>query len=117
MSNTLDDVTKQNIINSYVEANPTPDNSMDIVRDIAEEYEKTPNGVRMILVGAGVYVKKAATAASSSKADAGDKPKRVSKEDAINGLVSALEAKGKPVDMEIIGKLTGKAAMYFRSVV
>ena len=54
-----DDEKKAAVIEQYEAANPTPENSMEIVADLAEEFEESPNGVRMILTKAGVYVKKA----------------------------------------------------------
>jgi hypothetical protein len=40
----------------------------------------------------------------------------VSKESSIADLRAAIEAKGGPVDDDILSKLTGKAAVYFLSV-
>ena len=94
---------------------PTPETSAEIVKDIAEGIEKTPNGVRMILSKADVYVKKtAATAASASGGEA--KGTRVSKAEAIGNLKAVIEATGQDPDMAILDKLTGKAAMYFVEV-
>ena len=44
-----DDDKKAAVIAAYEEAEPTPETSMEIVKDIADEYEESPNGVRMIL--------------------------------------------------------------------
>lgn len=109
---------KAKVIEAYEAAGPTPENSTEIIKDIAEEFEQSPNGVRMILVQAGVYVKKDATA-STDKPKAGakaDAPKRVSKESSIAALKAAIEARGAQVDDEILDKLTGKAAVYFTQV-
>lgn len=112
---------KKQVIEKYLAAEPTPANSMEICKELAEEFEETANGVRMVLMQAGVYVKKDATAAASTGSAAGKKSsegsKRVSKEDSINALKEAIEAKGKTVDDEILSKLTGKAAVYLLSVV
>jgi hypothetical protein len=110
---------KEKVIDMYKAADPTPETSTEIIKDIADEIEASPNGVRMVLVQANVYVKKEAGASDSkgkgtSKAT-GDK-KRVSKEDSIKELRDAIEAKGAPVDDDILSKLTGKAAVYFLSV-
>lgn len=112
------DELKQEVIAKYEGAGPTPENSTEIIKDIAEEIEMSPNGVRMVLVQAGVYVKKeAGTSTSKTKtATTGDKPARVSKESAIADLKAALEDMNKPVDEDILSKLTGKAAVYFLSV-
>jgi predicted transcriptional regulator len=110
-----DDDKKALAISKYEEAEPTPENSMDIVSDIAEELGESPNGVRMILSKAGVYVKKepAAGGAASKSKTTKTTSTRVSKEDAQAQLIAAIEAAGKDVDSDIISKLTGKAAVYF----
>jgi len=108
---------KQEVIAKYEGAGPTPENSTEIIKDIAEEIEMSPNGVRMVLVQAGVYVKKDASAPSAKTTKAsGEGTKRVSKESAIAELRQALEEANKPVDDDILSKLTGKAAVYFLSV-
>ena len=53
------DEKKAEVIEAYEAANPTPENSMEIVAEIAEEHGESPNGVRMVLTKAGVYIKKA----------------------------------------------------------
>lgn len=98
------DEKKAKAVELYLAAEPTPETSVEIVKEIAEELEETTNGVRMILTKAEVYVKQAAS---------GDKPKRVSKADSIQALKEVLEAEGVEVDMEIVEKLTGKQAVYF----
>lgn len=107
------DESKAQAISMYQDREPTPENSMEIVSEIAEELGESPNGVRMILSKAGVYVKKeAATTANKSKTTKSAST-RVSKEDAQAQLTTAIEAAGKEVDSDIISKLTGKAAIYF----
>jgi hypothetical protein len=115
---TWTDELKQEVISKYEAAGPTPESSTEIIKDIAEEIEMSPNGVRMVLVQAGVYVKKEA-GASTSKTPAkkdGEGTKRVSKESSIAELRAAIEAAGKEVDEDILSKLTGKAAVYFLSI-
>jgi len=118
MAATWTDELKQEVIAKYEAAGPTPDNSTEIIKDIAEEFEQSPNGVRMVLVQAGVYVKKdpAAGSTKTKTPAAGDKPARVSKESAIADLKAAIEDMNKPVDEDILSKLTGKAAVYFLSI-
>lgn len=118
MSATWTDELKQDVISKYEAAGPTPETSTEIIKDIAEEIEMSPNGVRMVLVQAGVYVKKEATSSSktTAKKEGGEGTKRVSKEASIAELRNAIEAAGKPVDDDILSKLTGKAAVYFLSV-
>lgn len=110
---------KAKVIEMYEGAGPTPETSTEIIKDIAEEIEMSPNGVRMVLVQAGVYVKKDASASSGSKTKttSGEGSKRVSKEASIAELKAAIEAKGAPIDEDILSKLTGKAAVYLLSVI
>lgn len=109
------DESKQNAIDLYLAEKPTPENSMEIVKQVADELGESVNGVRMILSKAGVYVKKEAAASSSSTKKASTST-RVSKEDAHATLTAAIEATGGEVDSEIISKLTGKAALYLAGV-
>ena len=115
------DELKAKVIEMYEGAEPTPDTSTEIIKDIAEEIEMSPNGVRMVLVQAGVYVKKEAasgTSKTTSKSGgSGEGSKRVSKESAIADLKAAIEAKGAEVDEDILSKLTGKAAVYLLGVI
>ena len=110
-----DDDKKAAVIAAYEEAEPTPENSMEIVKDIADEYEESPNGVRMILSKAGVYVKKTPAATGSGTSSGGGS--RVSKAAAQEALVSALTDVGAEIDNDIVEKLTGKAAQYFAGVI
>ena len=113
-----DDDKKAQAVSLYEEAEPTPETSMEIVKDIAEELDESPNGVRMILTKAGVYVKKTPAAKSSGGgATAGGGTARVSKAAAQEALIAALGDAGQSVDEEIISKLTGKAAQYFTSII
>jgi hypothetical protein len=110
-----DDDKKAQAVSMYEEAEPTPETSMEIVKDIAEELDESPNGVRMILTKAGVYVKKTPAAKSSGGSTGGST--RVSKAAAAEALIAALGDAGQEIDEEIIGKLTGKASQYFTKVI
>ena len=110
-----DDDKKAQAVAMYEEAQPTPETSMEIVKDIAEELDESPNGVRMILTKAGVYVKKTPAAKSSGGTTGGST--LVSKAAAQEALTAALSDAGQSVDEEIISKLTGKAAQYFTSII
>lgn len=110
------DEQKQEAIDAYEEANPTPETSTEIVKAIAEEMGQSPNGVRMILTKAGVYVKQA-PAASASKGNGGSGGGRVSKQASQEALSAALTEAGVEIDADIVSKLTGKAAVYFTQVV
>lgn len=113
------DELKKEVVAKYEAAGPTAESSTEIIKDIAEEIEMSPNGVRMVLVQAGVYVKKEAGASTSktTKTTSGEGSKRVSKESAIADLKAAIEAKGAEVDDDILSKLTGKAAVYLLGVI
>lgn len=108
------DEKKQEAVNMYTAEKPTPENSMEIVADIAEQLEESPNGVRMILTKAGVYVRKIPARSSSNGSSGGG---RVSVAGAQADLTSALTDSGQEVDPAIISKLTGKAAVYFTGIV
>ena len=103
------DESRADVVEKYKGSDPSPENSMDIVKTIAEDMGVSPNGVRTILTKAGVYIKKAA----GSKAT-GDKPKsiRVNKAEAQEQLTVLIESIDKEADQDIISKLTGKAALY-----
>lgn len=109
---------KQQIIDEYLASDPTVENTPEIVKAIAESMELSPNGVRMVLTDAKVYLKKV-VAASTAKTEtaSGTGTKRVSKEASISELKAAILAAGKEVDTDILDKLTGKAALYFTSII
>jgi len=107
---TWTDETKQEAIDMYVSEEPTPENSMEVVKSIAEQLDQSPNGVRMILTKAGVYVKKNPAVKSSGGGTGGG---RVSVAAAQEELTNAISDMGQEPDAAIIGKLTGKAAKYF----
>jgi len=108
---------KQEVVDAYLKLNPTPENTMELVKDLAEDYEKTPNGIRMILTKANAYVKKVPTpAAGKATKAAGEGSKRVNKSEAIDGLKKTIGDLGQDVDDSICDKLTGKAAVYFTEI-
>ena len=106
-----DDDKKAQAVDMYEQEMPTPETSMEIVKMIADELEESPNGVRMILTKAGVYVKKAQATGNGGGTSSGGT--RVSKQAAQDSLVAAITDKGLEPDMDIISKMTGKAAQYF----
>jgi hypothetical protein len=105
-----DDDKKAQAVEMYEAQDPTPETSMEIVKEIADELQESPNGVRMILTKAGVYVKKAQASGNGGASTGGS---RVSKQAAQDSLVAAITDKGLEPDMDIISKMTGKAAQYF----
>lgn len=109
---------KKKVIEMYQAGEPTPASSTELINDIAQEMEQSPNAVRQVLVQAKVYVKKEADAGTKGTATktTGDKTPRVSKESQIADLRAAIEAKGVEADDDILSKLTGKAAVYFLKV-
>ena len=106
-----DDERKAQAVEMYEAESPTPETSMEIVKAIADEMSESPNGVRMILTKAGVYVKK--SPATGSAKTGGSSSTRVSKAAAQETLIAAITDAGKEVDVDVISKLTGKAAVYF----
>ena len=110
------DEKKAEAVAMYEAAEPTPETSIEIVKQIAEDLEETPNGVRMILTKAEVYIKKAAASGTKS-GGSGEKSTRVSKEEAHDALKSAISDAGQDPDEDIVSKLTGKAAVYFTKLI
>lgn len=111
------DEKRQEAIDLYVAENPTEETSTEILKQVAEQLDETPNGVRMILSKAGVYVKSTgAKPAAAVKAGEAEKPKRVSKADSIAELSQVIESTGMAADAEILDKLTGKQAVYFTEI-
>jgi hypothetical protein len=110
------DEQKTEVIEAYEAAEPTAETSMDIVTDLAAQFDQSVNGVRIILSRAGVYVKKE-SAANAKSGGAGGGSKRVSKADSQEALSAAIEAAGATADESIISKLTGKAAIYLTEVI
>ena len=106
-----DDDKKAQAVEMYEAQEPTPETSMEIVKEIADELNESPNGVRMILTKAGVYVKKTPATGNGGGTSSGGT--RVSKQAAQDALTAAINDKGLSVDEDIISKLTGKAAQYF----
>ena len=108
------DESKAEAVELYEAANPTPETSMEIVKEIADDLGESPNGVRMILTKAGVYVKKTPAAKASGGTSTGGT--RVSKQAAQDALTAAITDAGQEVDEDVVSKLTGKAAQYFTKV-
>ena len=110
------DEAKAQAVEKYTAEEPTPENSMEIVKEIAAELGESPNGVRMILTRAGVYVKKTPATKSTSSGGGGGGG-RVSVADAQQAVRDAISDAGKEADDAIISKLTGKAANYFAGII
>lgn len=108
------DEQKEQLVADYVAAEPTAENSMEIVEELAAEMDQSPNGARIILSRAGVYIKKGSATNAKSSGGGGS---RVSKADAQKTLSDAIDAVGGTVDESIIEKLTGKAAVYLAGII
>lgn len=120
---TWTDELKAKAVEEYLKRNPTPENTIEMCKEVAELIGQSPNGVRMILMQADKYVKTAPAGgdsetgkAASTKKTSGEGTKRVSKESQIAELKAAIENAGGEVDDDILSKLTGKAAAYFTAV-
>jgi len=114
------DELRQEVIERYKKEDPTPETSSEIVEQISSDEKfsfTTVNGIRAILSKAGVYISKASAAKAGKPGDTAAKGTRVNKQTAITGLVDTLNSNSLPVDEDIISKLTGKAAMYFTTVI
>lgn len=107
------DELREEIVKEYTGLNPTPENTLDIVKDLAIKHNKSTNAVRMILSKKGVYITKGKVAVAKTE---GTGAKRVSKADSIASLRAAIVAADKEVDEDILNRLTGKAAVYFESL-
>jgi hypothetical protein len=110
------DELKATVIEAYTKSGPTAENTMEIVAELAEEYGKTINGIRMILTKAGVYVKKTGGVSTSKEPKEGA-TKKNSKETLLAELTAVIAEAGQEVNAEIIGRLTGKAAEYFTGII
>jgi len=106
---------KAQAVKDYEESNPTPENSTEIVKKIAEDIDMTVNGVRAVLVRAGVYIKKT-PATGGSGGESKSTSTRVNKADAIKALKDIISNNSLDVEDDIIDKLTGKAAVYFKGL-
>ena len=112
---------KAEVIKKYQDANPTVDNSNEIVKEIADGIEGcTVNGLRLILAkavddeGNKVYISKNDSASGTN----GDKPKtkRVDKAASIKALTKLIKDADITVDDDILGRMTGKMAVYITGV-
>jgi len=111
------DKLREKVKEAYLSANPTPETSVEIVNEIAEEIGKTPNGVLAVLVRARdendnkIYIsKKSNTTSKTSKTNGTTK---VGKAESLAALKTIISNNQLDVDDAIIDKLTGKASIYF----
>lgn len=104
----IEDEQRDELVSAYLDNLPTPETNAEIITQLGEDFNMSPNKVKVILTQEGVFVKKEISdiTASSSKA------KRVSKSAVVQELKEILEQQEKPIDEELIGKMTGKAIAY-----
>lgn len=84
----------------------------EVAAELAELHGETVNGVISILNRAKVYIKKS----SVKKAVTATTSTRINKAEAIQTLRELIADTSVEVNEEILGKLTGKAAVYLSSV-
>lgn len=105
----------QEVIDAYLETEPTAENNSEILKELGSRFDMSPNKVRLILTEAEVFVK--AEPKTNTKSASSGGGTKVSKEQALNDLREAITAAGAEVDETIVSKLTGKAAVYLTSVI
>ena len=108
------DELKSEVVEAYLEKEPTEENTMEIVKELAEQFSKTANGIRIILSRANVYVKKTPSAAKPAGTSEGSK--RVNKAEAISALKKKISSLNQDLDDDILDRLTGKAAVYINGI-
>lgn len=89
-------------------------NTTEVTKLLAEKYDRTPNGVRMVLIKAEAYITKQKAASKSETTGA----KRVNKAQAHQDLKDTIARISEDlVDEALIEKMTGAAALYFTNVI
>ena len=87
------DEKREQAVEMYTKANPTPETSMESIKEIAEELQESPNGVRAIISKAGAYVKSTPagkTAGATSKAAAGTRVSKAATHEALTAELTEL---------------------------
>ena len=90
-----------------------PNHTLEVIAELATEYNFTKNSMRGVIQQSDVYVKAAKKVATT------DKPatKRPNKAQALADLKSAISDGGATVNEELLEKLTGIEAVYFTGVI
>lgn len=101
---------KDLVIKQYLESDPTPNNTVELCKSIADEHDVSSNVIRKLLVDAEVYISQGQVSSKKSTSTKLDKSKMQS---TIQEVIAKL---GEPVNDDIILKLTGKAANYLTGV-
>jgi hypothetical protein len=107
---------------AYLKNNPTPENTMEIVMELAEEFGKSANAIRLMLGKRGVYVKKAATkpAPKTTKKEGGAvvNSRGAAKSTVVQQVFNLAESKGvTDLTQEDLGKLTVKQLTFILNLV
>ena len=90
-----------------------PNHTLEVIAELATEYNFTKNSMRGVIQQSDVYVKAAKKEAST------DKPatKRPNKAQSLADLKAAIADGGATVNEELLEKLTGIEAVYFTGVI
>ena len=90
-----------------------PNHTLEVIAELAAEYNFTKNSMRGVIQQSDVYVK------AAKKVAASDKPasKRPNKAQSLADLKAAIADGGATVDEELLEKLTGIEAVYFTGVI
>lgn len=115
-TSTWTDELKAKAVASYTAMEPTAVTTAECVKAVAEELGQSPNGVRMILSKAEVYVKSGKAVSTTATGAKPTGTKAPSKAQSVSDLLAAITDLGQEPDMEVIEKLTGKQAIYFTTI-
>lgn len=111
-----DEGVKEAIREAYLSENPTSDTNSEILKKLGEDFQMSANSIRVFLAKENILVKKAQVETGGTKSPTTG-TKRVSKEKVLGQLKELISSKGKPIDNDILDKLTGKAAQYLIEVI
>lgn len=112
-----DEEFKEKVRSTYLELDPTPESNSEILQQMGEDFDVSPNSIRVFLARENILVKKPSEPSKEGGKAATTGTKRVSKDKVIGQLKELIASKGKPVDTDILDKLTGKAAQYLIEVI
>lgn len=112
-----DEDFKAQVRAAYLETEPTPETNSEILQQMGLDFEVSPNSLRVFLAKENLLAKKVVEPTAEGAKSATTGTKRVSKEKVIGQLKDLIASKDKPVDNDILDKLTGKAAQYLIEVI
>ena len=111
---------KAEAISQYVERinellpEDRPSHTLEVIAELAAEYNFTKNSMRGVIQQSEHYVKAAKKVAATSEKPASKRP---NKAQAMAELKAAIVDGGAEVNEELIEKLTGIEAVYFTQVI